>query len=74
MRSVLDENFLKAVAKIESDFNPKNRTGSYIGLFQLSKGEFKHFGGGSGEITQSARQRYGGRLQIRHRGRDVRST
>ena len=47
----LDENFLKAVAKIESDFNPKNRTGSYIGLFQLSKGEFKHFGAGSGEIT-----------------------
>jgi hypothetical protein len=49
----LDENFLKAVAKIESDFNPKNRTGSYIGLFQLSKGEFKHFGSGSGEITNS---------------------
>ena len=49
----LDQNFLKAVAKIESDFNPRDRTGSYIGLFQLSKNEFKHFGSGSGEITNS---------------------
>jgi len=36
-------NFMKAVAKIESDFNPKQRTGSYIGLFQLSKYEFKEY-------------------------------
>src|ERR1700730_13300428 len=36
----VDANFMKAVAKIESDFNPKERTGSYIGLFQLSKSEF----------------------------------
>ena len=49
----LDPSFLKAVAKIESDFNPKDRTGSYIGLFQLSKREFTHFGSGSGEITNS---------------------
>jgi hypothetical protein len=49
----LDGNFLKAVAKIESDFNPKDRTGSYIGLFQLSNREFNHFGSGSGEITNS---------------------
>ena len=45
----LDFNFMKAVAKIESDFNPKQRTGSYIGLFQLSKNEFKEYG--SGNIT-----------------------
>ena len=45
----VDFNFLKAVAKIESDFNPKQRTGSYIGLFQLSKYEFKQYG--SGDIT-----------------------
>jgi hypothetical protein len=45
----VDFNFMKAVAKIESDFNPKQRTGSYIGLFQLSKYEFKQYG--SGEIT-----------------------
>ena len=32
----VDFNFMKAVAKIESNFNPKQRTGSYIGLFQLS--------------------------------------
>jgi hypothetical protein len=37
----LDFNFMKTVAKIESGFNPKQRTGSYIGLFQLSNNEFK---------------------------------
>jgi Transglycosylase SLT domain len=45
----VDFNFMKAVAKIESDFNPKQRTGSYIGLFQLSNYEFKQYG--SGVIT-----------------------
>jgi hypothetical protein len=45
----LDFNFMKAVAKIESGFNPKQRTGSYIGLFQLSNHEFKEYG--SGNIT-----------------------
>jgi hypothetical protein len=39
---------MKAVARIESGFDPKQRTGSYIGLFQLSKYEFNKFG--SGEI------------------------
>src|SRR6201999_1520071 len=47
----VDANFMKAVAKIESDFNPKNRTGSYIGLFQLSKSEFSQYG--SGDILNS---------------------
>jgi hypothetical protein len=42
----LDCNFMKAIAKIESDFDPKQRTGSYIGLFQLSKGEFAKYGSG----------------------------
>jgi hypothetical protein len=42
----LDANFMRAVAKIESDFNPKQRTGSYIGLFQLSEYEFNKFGSG----------------------------
>jgi hypothetical protein len=45
----LDFNFMKAVAKIESGFNPKQRTGSYMGLFQLSNSEFKE--NGSGNIT-----------------------
>ncbi len=45
----LDVTFMKAVAKIESDFDPKQRTGSYIGLFQLSHYEFDKYG--SGEIT-----------------------
>src|SRR6202165_5676276 len=42
----LDFNFMKAVAKIESGFDPKQRTGSYIGLFQLSKYEFNKYGSG----------------------------
>jgi hypothetical protein len=42
----LDFNFMKAVAKIESDFDPKQRTGSYLGLFQLSKDEFAKYGSG----------------------------
>jgi soluble lytic murein transglycosylase-like protein len=42
----VDANFMKAVAKIESDFNPRQRTGSYIGLFQLSKFEFSKYGSG----------------------------
>ena len=45
----LDFNFMKAVAKIESGFNPKQRTGSYTGLCQLSNSEFKQ--NGSGNIT-----------------------
>jgi hypothetical protein len=45
----LEYTFMKAVAKIESDFNPTQRTGSYIGLFQLSRYEFAKYG--SGDIT-----------------------
>jgi Transglycosylase SLT domain len=45
----LDFSFMRAVAKIESDFNPRQRTGSYIGLFQLNRHEFAKYG--SGEIT-----------------------
>ncbi|WP_247523465.1 hypothetical protein [Bradyrhizobium sp. 145] len=37
---------MMAVAKIESGFNPNQRTGSYIGLFQLSEYEFRKFGFG----------------------------
>src|SRR5690348_2382297 len=47
----IDFNFMKAVAKIESDLDPKQRTGSYIGLFQLSNYEFDKYG--SGSITSS---------------------
>ena len=47
----LDFNFMKAVAKVESGFDPKQRTGSYIGLFQLSNDEFNKFG--SGQIRSS---------------------
>ena len=47
----LDPNFMKAVARIESDFDPKQRTGSYIGLFQLSHSEFNAYG--TGDITNA---------------------
>jgi hypothetical protein len=47
----LDFNFMKTIAKVESDFNPKERTGSYIGLFQLSNAEFQQYG--SGDILDS---------------------
>ncbi len=42
----LDFTFMKAVARIESGFDPNQRTGSYIGLFQLSNYEFGKFGSG----------------------------
>ncbi len=47
----LDFTFMKTVAKIESGFNPKQRTGSYIGLFQISNYEFEKYG--SGDIRDS---------------------
>jgi hypothetical protein len=47
----VDFNFMKAVAKIESDFDPTQRTGSYVGLFQLSNAEFQKYG--SGDILDS---------------------
>jgi hypothetical protein len=47
----IDFGFMKAVARIESDFDPKQRTGSYIGLYQLSNYEFNKFG--AGDITNA---------------------
>lgn len=41
-----DFTFMKTVARIESSFDPKQRTGSYVGLFQLSKHEFEMYGSG----------------------------
>jgi Transglycosylase SLT domain len=45
----LDFSFMRTIAKIESDFDPNQRTGSYVGLFQLDKQEFATYG--SGDIT-----------------------
>ena len=42
----LNFNFMRAVARIESGLDPKQRTGSYLGLFQLSKAEFARYGSG----------------------------
>jgi hypothetical protein len=43
----LDLAMMMSIAKVESDFNPHARTGSYRGLFQLSDYEFKKYGDGS---------------------------
>ncbi|HEX4411015.1 MAG TPA: transglycosylase [Xanthobacteraceae bacterium] len=43
----LDANYMKAVAKIESGFGSTQRTGSYIGLYQLSDYEFDRYGYGN---------------------------
>ena len=43
----LDLAMMMSIAKVESDFNPRVRTGSYKGLFQLSDYEFNRYGDGS---------------------------
>lgn len=41
----VDEGMLRTFAQIESSGNPRNVTGSYKGLFQLSESEFRKYGG-----------------------------
>src|SRR5438874_3076768 len=48
----MDFTFMKTVAKIESNFDPAQRTGSYIGLFQLSNYEFKKYGSGDIRVSR----------------------
>ena len=43
----IDLPMMLSIAKVESDFNPRVRTGSYKGLFQLSDYEFEKYGDGS---------------------------
>ena len=43
----VDLAMMMAIAKVESNFKPRARTGSYKGLFQLSDYEFEKFGEGS---------------------------
>jgi hypothetical protein len=43
----LDLAMMMSIAKVESNFNPRARTGSYKGLFQLSDYEFEKYGDGS---------------------------
>src|SRR5262249_42090655 len=43
----LDLAMMMSIAKVESDFDPRVRTGSYKGLFQLSDYEFNRYGDGS---------------------------
>jgi len=59
----MDFTFMKAIAKIESGFDPKQRTGSYIGLFQLSKYEFRKYG--SGDILGARENAVAAALKMR---------
>src|SRR6202022_295681 len=43
----LDLATMMSIAKVESNFKPRARTGSYKGLFQLSDYEFEKYGDGS---------------------------
>ena len=43
----LDLAMMMSIAKVESNFDPRARTGSYKGVFQLSDYEFKKYGDGS---------------------------
>jgi predicted GIY-YIG superfamily endonuclease len=43
----VDLAMMMSIAKVESNFNPRARTGSYKGLFQLSDDEFEKYGDGS---------------------------
>ncbi len=43
----VDLAVMMSIAKVESNFNPRARTGSYKGLFQLSDDEFENYGDGS---------------------------
>jgi hypothetical protein len=43
----VDMAMMMSIAKVESDFDPRTRTGSYKGLFQLSDHEFAKYGDGS---------------------------
>src|SRR5262245_16129098 len=44
-RHSMPRSTLRALAAIESGGNPRARTGSYYGLYQLSHGEFRKYGG-----------------------------
>src|SRR5262245_4134803 len=48
----LDFTFMRAVDTIETGFTAKMRTGSYIGLFQLSKREFAMYGSGDIRVSR----------------------
>jgi predicted GIY-YIG superfamily endonuclease len=43
----VDSAMMLSIAKVESDFNPRAKTGSYKGVFQLSDYEFARYGDGN---------------------------
>jgi predicted GIY-YIG superfamily endonuclease len=52
----LDLAMMMSIAKVESDFDPRVRTGPYKGLFQLSDYEFQKYGdGGIWDARDNAR-------------------
>jgi hypothetical protein len=49
----LDTGLMNTFAQIESDFDPRERTGSYVGLYQLSRSEFNRYGPTGGNILDA---------------------
>ncbi len=60
----LDPNLLRAYVKVESGGNPRNVTGSYKGLFQLSEEEFRKYGG-TGDIFDPVANAEAGAAKIK---------
>lgn len=65
----LDPNLLKAYADIESSGDPRNVTGSYKGLFQLSDEEMAKYGGG-GDIFDARANAEAGIRILKERAAD----
>ncbi|MGE4373958.1 MAG: hypothetical protein AB7E29_13870 [Xanthobacter sp.] len=53
----MDPTVLKTLADIESSGNPNAVTGSYKGVFQMSDGEMRRFGGGASAFDARANTR-----------------
>lgn len=62
----IDVGLMDAFARIESDFNPRERTGSYVGLFQLSKHEFSRYGPTDGNILDARDNTVAAALKIEY--------
>ena len=64
----LQVGLMNAVAHIESDFDPRERTGSYIGLYQLSQYEFGRYGPTEGSILDARDNAIAAAVEIEYVG------
>lgn len=65
-RNGIPINIMRAIATVESGGNPRNSTGSYRGLFQLSRGEFERAGGRGDILDPFQNASAAGRLLAGH--------